>query len=70
MPWNKDGYKTPAREADAYCLGGCGFKLPLYTMAVLRPDQRNHSRHGMCKPCGDREYHRSVREARRIDATV
>lgn len=59
MTWVTKG--QPTREHNALCKGGCGYRLPLYTMAVLLPDQRNHHGRGMCKPCRDRDYHASVR---------
>ena len=48
------------REDDALCAGGCGYRLPLYTMAFLRPDQRNHCAKGRCRPCYDRDKKKEV----------
>jgi hypothetical protein len=54
--------KTITREHDAPCLGNCGYLLPLFTMAVLRPEQRNHYARGRCRPCYDRDKHELLRE--------
>lgn len=62
MPWEKNMQDAPKRQDNALCLGGCGYRLPLWRRAILLPDQRNHYGRGMCETCCKRTYERARRK--------